>query len=50
MLKDLNINIYIKKFILEELFGWSIALLKYDEFVLLNDIEKNNLLNKVINI
>ena len=46
----LNKNILIKKFILEELFGWTIILLKYDEFIILSDIEKTNILNKVINI
>ena len=46
----LNKNILIKKFILEELFGWSIILLKYGDFIILSDIEKTNILNKVINI
>ena len=46
----LNKNIIIKKFILEELFGWSIILLKYNEFIALSEIEKTNILNKVINI
>ena len=47
---SLNKNILIKKFILEELFGWSIILLKYNEFQALSEIEKTNILNKVINI